>query len=191
MLVVRAAGRRGLATWALEGVGRPSLGAGVFIAPSASVVGDVKIGDGSNVWYNCVLRGDVNQISVGERTNIQDGTVIHVAKNNAQGRSLNTTIGNDVTVGHAALLHACTLEDLSFVGMNAVVMDGAKVSTGAMLAAGSLLTPGKVVPSGELWGGRPAKYMRDLTKKEREFLPVSAEKYAELARVHMENLVKV
>ena len=89
MLVVRAAGKRGLATWALEGVGRPSLGAGVFIAPSASVVGDVKIGDGSNIWYNCVLRGDVNQISVGERTNIQDGTVIHVAKNNAQGYTAN------------------------------------------------------------------------------------------------------
>jgi len=181
-------GLRSSATWSLDGIGCPRVGENVFLAPSSSVVGDVTVGSKSSVWYNCVLRGDVNEIRIGEESNIQDGTVIHVARNNSKGLALPTLIGNQVTVGHMAILHACTLEDLSFVGMGTTVMDGALVKKGAMIAAGSLVTPGKVVPTGQLWGGRPAKYMRDLTQKETDFLPVSAAKYAELAKVHIKQL---
>mmetsp|Transcript_6803 Transcript_6803/g.14241 ORF Transcript_6803/g.14241 Transcript_6803/m.14241 type:complete len:209 (+) Transcript_6803:315-941(+) len=176
---------RYFATFSYENGAVPRVGPNVFLAPTSAVVGNVTIGKNSSIWYNCVLRGDVNEIRIGEETNIQDGTVIHVAKNNAKGVALPTVIGDRVTVGHMALLHACTLEDLSFVGMAATVMDGAVVKKGAMIAAGSLVTPGKEVPSGQLWGGRPAKYMRDLTQNEKDFLPVSAAKYAQLARTHI------
>lgn len=154
-----------------------------FIAASASVVGDVEIGEDSNIWYNCVLRGDVNDIKIGARTNIQDGTVIHVTTN-FQG----TYIGNDVTVGHAAILHACTVEDFGFVGMQACVMDGAVVESRGMLAAGALLTPNKRVPSGQLWAGSPAKYMRDLTQGELDYINWSAPHYVELGREHKKSI---
>ena len=119
--------------WALRGLS-PTLGSNVFVAPSSSVIGKVIIGSNSSIWYNCVLRGDVNEIRIGEETNIQDGSVIHVARNNSKGVALPTVIGNKVTVGHMALLHACTLEDLSFVGMAAVVMDGAVLKTGKVIS---------------------------------------------------------
>jgi carbonic anhydrase/acetyltransferase-like protein (isoleucine patch superfamily) len=174
--------------WSLEGVGAPRIAPDVFVAPGTSILGRVTIGAKSSIWYNCVLRGDVQQISIGEETNIQDGSVIHVARNNAKGVELPTVIGNQVTVGHMVLLHACTLEDLSFVGMKSTVMDGAVVKSGAMVAAGSLVTPGKVIPSGQLWGGQPARFMRDMTEKEKLFLPVSATKYAELGLMHRKHL---
>ncbi|PCI98430.1 MAG: gamma carbonic anhydrase family protein [Alphaproteobacteria bacterium] len=157
----------------------PQIHDSAFIAPSASIIGDVQIGEDSNIWYNCALRGDVNDIKIGKRTNIQDGTVIHVTTN-FQG----THVGDDVTVGHLAILHACTIEDFGFVGMQACVMDGAVVESHGMLAAGALLTPNKRVPSGELWAGSPAKYMRDLTDKERAYLKWSAPHYVELGREH-------
>lgn len=161
----------------------PKIHDSAFIAPSASVVGDVQIGEDSNIWYNCTLRGDVNDIKIGKRTNIQDGTVIHVTTD-FQG----TYVGDDVTVGHLAILHACTIEDFGFVGMQACVMDGAVVESHGMLAAGALLTPNKRVPSGELWAGSPAKYMRDLTDKERAYLKWSAPHYVELGREHKVSL---
>ena len=157
----------------------PKIHDSAFIAPSASVIGDVQIGEDSNIWYNCTLRGDVNDIKIGKRTNIQDGTVIHVTTD-FQG----TYVGDDVTVGHLAILHACTIEDFGFVGMQACVMDGAVVESHGMLAAGALLTPNKRVPSGELWAGSPAKYMRDLTDKERAYLKWSAPHYVELGQEH-------
>ena len=157
----------------------PQIHDSAFIAPSASIIGDVQIGADSNIWYNCALRGDVNDIKIGKRTNIQDGTVIHVTTD-FQG----TYVGDDVTVGHLAILHACTIEDFGFVGMQACVMDGAVVESYGMLAAGALLTPNKRVPSGELWAGSPAKYMRDLTDKERAYLKWSAPHYVELGREH-------
>ncbi len=157
----------------------PQIHDSAFIAPSASIIGDVQIGEDSNIWYNCALRGDVNDIKIGARTNIQDGTVIHVTTD-FQG----TYVGDDVTVGHLAILHACTIEDFGFVGMQACVMDGAVVESHGMLAAGALLTPNKRVPSGELWAGSPAKYMRDLTDKERAYLKWSAPHYVELGREH-------
>jgi carbonic anhydrase/acetyltransferase-like protein (isoleucine patch superfamily) len=154
----------------------PRMGQNVWLAPGAWIVGDVDIADRANIWFNCVVRGDVNNITIGAGTNIQDGTVIHVSST-LQG----TYIGADVTVGHAALLHACTIEDAAFIGMQACVMDGAHVETGAMVAAGALVTPGKRVLSGQLWAGSPAKYMRDLTPEEKAYIPYSAKHYVDLA----------
>ena len=154
----------------------PRLGPKVWLAPGAHVIGDVDIGARANIWYNCVIRGDVNDIKIGARTNIQDGTVIHVSST-LQG----TYIGADVTVGHLALLHACTVEDAAFIGMKACVMDGAYVESGAMVAAGALVTPGKRVPSGQLWAGSPARFMRELTAEEKAYIPYSAKHYVELA----------
>ncbi len=158
----------------------PEIHDSVYVAPTASIIGDVKIEDESSIWFGCILRGDVNNITIGARTNIQDGTVIHVSST-TQG----TYIGNDVTVGHMALLHACTIGNEAFIGMQACVMDDAKVEDRAMIAAGSLVTSGKVVPSGQLWGGRPAKYMRDLTEEEIPFLRFSPDRYVKLSREYL------
>lgn len=143
-----------------------------YVAPSSSIVGDVEIGAGSGIWFNCVIRGDVEWVKIGERTNIQDGTVIHVTRNGHP-----TRIGSGITIGHACILHACTLEDDCFIGMGSLVMDDAVVKSGGMLAAGSMLTPGKIVPKGQLWAGRPAKYFRDLTQEEIDFIAISANNY--------------
>lgn len=155
---------------------QPTIGAGCFIAPSAVVVGDTVIGPDTGIWFNCVVRGDINQIRIGAGTNIQDGTVIHVA-----GDGQGTYIGNGVTVGHSAIVHACTLEDGAFVGMQACVMDDARVEGHAMVAAGALVTPGKVVRRGELWAGRPASMLRALTDEEIAHIDKIAMRYRELA----------
>ncbi len=159
----------------------PTIAEDAFIAPGAVVIGDLHIGSKSNVWFGCVIRGDVNTIRIGERTNIQDGTVIHVTRKTGP-----TRIGSGVTIGHMALLHACTLEDDCFIGMQATVMDGAVVESGAMVAAGALVTPNKRIPSGQIWGGNPAKYLRDLRPEEREFIAISAQNYVELAAEYRE-----
>jgi carbonic anhydrase/acetyltransferase-like protein (isoleucine patch superfamily) len=159
----------------------PKIAPDAFIAETAVIIGDVEIGAGASVWYGCVLRGDSNRIRIGARTNIQDGTVIHVNHEREGAVGTKTTIGSDVTVGHMALLHACTLEDGSFVGMKACVMDGVVVESGAMVAAGALVTPGKRVKKGELWAGSPAKLMRPLSEKEVAYFAYSARHYAELA----------
>ncbi len=151
-----------------------------FIAPGAAIIGDVHIGADTGVWFGCVIRGDVQAIRIGERTNIQDGTVIHVTRDTGP-----TTIGSGVTIGHSVLLHACTLEDNCFIGMRATVMDGAIVESGAMVAAGALVTPGKRVPSGQLWAGSPAKFFKDLSSQELAFFPVSAENYVRHAREYL------
>jgi len=155
----------------------PTIDPSAFIAETAVVTGDVVVGPETGIWYGCVLRGDVNEIRIGARTNIQDGTIIHVARA-GQG----TYIGDDVTIGHMALLHACTLESNCFVGMKACVMDGALVESRAMVAAGALVTPGKRVKSGWLWAGSPAKPIRELTQEEIAFFPVSAMQYSGLAK---------
>lgn len=155
----------------------PTLGEGVFIAENAAVIGDCIIGEESSIWFGCTVRGDVHEIRIGKRTNIQDNSVIHTTRNLS-----GTYIGDEVTVGHGAILHACTLGNQSFVGMGAVVMDQAKLEDCSMLAAGSLLTPNKVVPTGQLWGGSPARYMRDLTEEELNFLEISADNYVRLAK---------
>ena len=143
----------------------PRIHSSAFIAENAVIIGDVEIGEDSSIWYGCTLRGDVNNIIIGKRTNIQDHTMIHVSST-TQG----TYIGDDVTVGHAAVLHACTIGSLAFVGMQACIMDDAIVEDRAMIAAGALITPGKTVPEGQLWGCSPARYMRDLSQKDLDFL---------------------
>jgi len=158
----------------------PTLAEDVFIAPGAHVIGDVEIGAASTVWFNCVLRGDVNSIRVGARTNIQDGTVVHVSH-----RTHSTTIGDDVLIGHMAMIHGCTLENGSFVGLGSTVMDGCVIETGGMLAAGSLLTPGKRIGRNQLWAGRPARYVRDLTEEENESNMGGVRHYAELGRSYL------
>jgi carbonic anhydrase/acetyltransferase-like protein (isoleucine patch superfamily) len=157
--------------YAPEGVS-PLISPEAWVAPGAAVIGDVHIGAGTGVWFGCVIRGDVAPVRIGEKTNIQDGTIIHVTRKTGP-----TTIGSGITIGHAALLHACTLEDDCFVGMRATIMDGAVVESGAMVAAGALVTPGKRIPSGQLWAGNPAKYFRDLSPEEKAFIAISAENY--------------
>jgi carbonic anhydrase/acetyltransferase-like protein (isoleucine patch superfamily) len=154
----------------------PTIGDDVFIAENAAVIGDTVIGDESNIWFGCTVRGDVHEIRIGKRTNIQDNTVIHTTRNLS-----GTYIGDEVTVGHGAILHACTLHDQSFVGMGAVILDQAVMEERSMLAAGSVLTPNKHVPTGQLWAGAPARYMRDLTQEELDFLSISADNYVKLA----------
>ncbi len=162
----------------------PTVANGAFVAETALLLGDVVVGSGSSIWYGCVLRGDGNLLRIGERTNIQDGTIVHVNHQEDGGRGapgFSTLVGSDVTVGHMAMLHACVLEDFAFVGMNATVMDAAVVESDAMVAAGALVTPGKRVPRGELWAGRPARKMRDLSPAEILDNRHSAAYYAEIA----------
>ena len=154
----------------------PRIAADVFLAHNAAVIGDVEIGPGSSVWFTATVRGDFAPVRIGARSNLQDGAVVH---GNIGGPG--TRIGDGVTVGHAAILHECTLEDSCLIGMGSCVMDGAIVESGAMVAAGALVTPGKRVPSGELWGGSPARLMRPLTDTEVADIAQSADHYAELA----------
>ena len=176
--------RRRLACYAL-GDKVPDTAAAAFVAPSASIIGAVDVADDASVWYNCTIRGDVAAISIGERTNIQDNTVIHVDSDALGGSgSTPTIIGADCTIGHMALLHACTLGDGAFVGMNATLMSHTTIEPGGMLAAGALLTAGKTVGSGELWGGAPAKFMRRLKPGEAAFILESARAYVGFARTH-------
>ncbi len=156
-----------------------------FIASGCQVIGDVEIGADASLWYNCVVRGDVNRIRIGARTNIQDGSVIHCdSPAEGQPEGWPTLIGDDCLVGHMVLLHGCTLHDRAFVGMGAMVMNGAVIESDAMLAAGSLLTPGKRIASGQLWAGRPAKYLRDLSPEEIEANRIGVAHYVENGRRH-------
>lgn len=145
----------------------PILAPDSFVAPGTHVIGDVEIGSDSSIWYNCVLRGDVNYIRIGKRTNIQDGSVIHVdspSLDNPAGSP--TIIGDDVLIGHMVMVHGSTLHDRAFVGLGSIVMDGCTIESDGMLAAGALLTPGKIIRARELWMGRPAKKVRDLSPDE-------------------------
>jgi gamma-carbonic anhydrase len=159
----------------------PKIAEDAFVAPGVFVAGEVTIGSQTSIWPGCVVRGDVNRIVIGARCNIQDATVIHVS-----GRSSPTVIGDEVMVGHHCLIHACALDDRSFVGMRATVMDNAVVETGAMVAAGALVTPGKRVPSGELWAGSPAKKMRDLSDEDVVAFLATIENYVGLGRDYRE-----
>jgi carbonic anhydrase/acetyltransferase-like protein (isoleucine patch superfamily) len=160
-----------------------------FVAPGAQLIGDVEIGAEASIWYNCVLRGDVNRIRIGARTNIQDGSVIHVDSPKAGDEAGHPTlIGADVLIGHLAMVHGCILHNRAFVGLGAIVMDGCEIEGDAMLAAGAMLTPGRKIPSGQLWAGRPAKYVRDLTQQELAGQRSGVAHYVELAKAHAEAL---
>jgi carbonic anhydrase/acetyltransferase-like protein (isoleucine patch superfamily) len=139
----------------------PQVAASAFIAEGAQIIGDVHIGEHSSVWFNCVLRGDCYYIRIGESTNIQDGTVIHVT----QGRFA-TIIGNRVTVGHSAVLHGCTVKDRCLIGIGAIVLDNVTIGEESFIAAGSLVTPGTVIPPRSMVMGAPAKVRRQVTDEE-------------------------
>jgi carbonic anhydrase/acetyltransferase-like protein (isoleucine patch superfamily) len=160
-----------------------------FVAPGARLIGDVEVGPGASIWYNCVLRGDVNAIRIGARTNIQDGSVIHVDSPKAgDERGHPTIIGEEVLIGHLAMVHGCVLHDRAFVGLGSIVMDGCEIEGGGMLAAGAMLTPGKRILAGQLWAGRPAKYVRGLSPEELAGQRSGVAHYVELGRAHVEAL---
>lgn len=159
----------------------PKIGKDVFIAENSAVAGDIEIGDESNIWFGVSMRGDVHEIRIGKRTNIQDNSVVHVTR-----KVSGTYIGDEVTIGHGAIIHACTIGNQAFIGMGAIILDEAVVEDKAMVAAGALVPPGKRIPTGQLWGGSPARYMRDLTEEELAFFPQSADNYVRLAKEYME-----
>lgn len=164
----------------------PQLGARVLIDPSAVVLGDVSLGDDVSVWPQVSIRGDMHRISVGARSSIQDNSVLHITHAgpyNPDGHPL--TIGCDVTVGHAAVLHGCSIGDRVLVGMGAIVMDGAVVEDEVVIAAGALVTPGKTLRSGYLYAGSPAREMRPLSQKERDYFVYSANNYVQLKDQHI------
>ncbi len=150
----------------------PKLDDSVFSVDSADIIGDVEIGSDSSVWFQVVIRGDVNHIRIGARTNVQDGTVIHVTN-----KTNPTIIGDDVTIGHNATLHGCTIGNRCLIGMGAVILDGAKIADDVMVAAGALVVPGTVIPSGTLYVGSPAAYKRHLSADEIAGLKQSATNY--------------
>jgi carbonic anhydrase/acetyltransferase-like protein (isoleucine patch superfamily) len=166
----------------------PVLAGGVYIDALALVAGDVSIGEHSSVWPMSVVRGDVNFITIGARTNIQDGSVLHVTHDSEYAKGGKPLIvGDEVTVGHKAVLHACTIEDRCLIGMGAIVLDGARVESGAMIGAGALVPPNKVLPGGFLYVGSPARQLRELSEKEKRYLEYSAAHYVRLKDRQMIN----
>jgi carbonic anhydrase/acetyltransferase-like protein (isoleucine patch superfamily) len=165
-----------MALYELAGV-RPTLGRNVFVAESASVIGDVHLGDDAGVWFGAVLRGDYFPIRIGARTNVQDNTVIHITAGRAA-----TTVGDDVTIGHAAIVHGCTIGHRCLVGMGSVVLDGAVVGDESFIAAGALVTPRTVIPPRSFVMGRPAKVVRQVTEADLEWIREAATLYAGYAR---------
>ena len=164
---------------------KPALGKGVYIARGAVVLGDVTLGDYSSVWCNAVLRGDINRIVVGRRTNIQDNAVLHLTK------ELPCILGNDVSVGHGAIVHACTIADQVLVSMGSVVLDGVVVGEQSIIGAGALVTPGTQIPPGSLVLGSPAKVARKLEPQERADLKVLAEEYVRAGAYYLEHGINV
>jgi carbonic anhydrase/acetyltransferase-like protein (isoleucine patch superfamily) len=164
---------------------QPTLGKGVYIAQGAVVLGDVTLGDYSSVWCNAVLRDDINRIVVGHHTNVQDNAVLHLADD------LPCLLGNYVTVGHAAIVHACIIGDQVLVGMRAAILDGAVIGEQSLIGAGALVTPGTRIPAGSLVLGTPAKVVRELTPQERADLKTLAEKYVVASAYYLEHLINV
>jgi carbonic anhydrase/acetyltransferase-like protein (isoleucine patch superfamily) len=159
---------------------RPALGRDVFVAETCAVIGDVVVGDESSIWYGTVVRGDVMPIRIGARTSVQDNTVVHVTS----GFS-GTTIGDDCTIGHAAIIHACTIEDFCLIGMGSIILDGARIGRGSLVGAGALVTPGTDIPPNSLVLGSPARVKRPIDTKEREQIAYGAAHYVELARRYL------
>jgi carbonic anhydrase/acetyltransferase-like protein (isoleucine patch superfamily) len=157
----------------------PVMKEGVFVASGAAIIGQVELGVDVNIWFNTVLRGDVNNIKVGARTNIQDNSTVHVTT-----KSGPTVIGSDVTIGHNVVVHACTIEDYCLIGMGSTILDGAIIRSNCFVAAGSVVTPGKEMPSGMMIMGSPAKAVRPLTEAELQFLKRSALDYVATAKTY-------
>jgi gamma-carbonic anhydrase len=163
----------------------PRIHDSAFIAPGCRIIGDVEIGPDSSVWYNCVIRGDANRIVIGARTNIQDGTIVHCdSPKPKRPEGFATIIGDDVLIGHLAMVHGCVLEDRAFVGLGSIVMDGCRIESDGMLAAGAMLTPGKVIKSREMWLGRPAVFTRELTDQALADMQAGVQGYVRNGRMH-------
>lgn len=158
----------------------PIVSSDCFVAHNSVIIGDVEVGSSSSIWFGTVLRGDVFHIRVGARTNIQDNSVVHVTSNKYP-----TIIGNNVTIGHSVTLHGCTINDNSLVGIGSVVMDQCDLGQWSIVAAGSVVKPNTKIPSGKLWGGLPAKEIRDLNDGEREWIKSLSSKYVELSRQYL------
>ncbi len=161
----------------------PKIHPSAFIAENAVIIGDVEIGEDCSIWYNVVIRGDVNYIRIGDRTNIQDGTVIHVTH-----KTHPTIIGKEVTVGHNVMLHGCTIEDRCLIGMSSTIMDGVVVGKESIVGAGALVTPNKKIEPRTLWTGSPAKYKRDLTEEEIKWLEQSYKNYISYKNTYLEEM---
>ena len=165
----------------------PKIHETAFIAPGCTIIGDVEIGAGSSIWYNCVLRADVFKIRIGERTNVQDGSVLHCdppRPGDEAGSPL--IIGDDVLIGHMAMVHGCTIHDRGFIGLGAIAMNKSVIGSDAMLAAGAMLTEGKIMEDRMLWAGRPAKPMKSLSDAAIAGMRMGTAHYAENARHHAE-----
>ena len=161
----------------------PKLGRNVFLAPGVKIIGDVKISDNSSVWYNTVIRGDVHYIKIGESTNIQDCSLLHVTNGKYP-----LNIGDKVTIGHSVALHGCTVQDLCLIGIGAIVLDGAVIESNSLVAAGALVKQNFIVPSGKLVAGVPAKIIRNLKDEEIKDFEESAKRYVDYSRITFESL---
>lgn len=157
----------------------PSIHPSAFIAPSADIIGDVTIGEESSIWYGCVLRADINRIEIGERSNLQDGSVVHLSDR------FGVSVGDDVTIGHKALIHACTVGDGALIGMGAILMDGAVIGASSIVGAGSLVLGGTQIPPDSLVVGSPARVVRRLTPEECREGRRLAEKYVMVSRRYL------
>lgn len=163
----------------------PRIHDSAFVAPGCRIIGDVEIGPDVSIWYNCVLRADVNRIVVGARSNIQDGSIVHCdGPDSGHPDGFPTIIGEDVLIGHLAMVHGCILKPSSFVGLSSVVMSGCTIEEYGMLAAGALLSPGKTIGAEQLWVGSPAKYARDLDDEAKAGMRDGVTKYVENGRAH-------
>lgn len=158
----------------------PKIGARVFLADTSRVIADVEIGDDSSIWYGAVIRGDVMPIRIGARTSIQDNAVVHVTHGVA-----GTSIGSNVTVGHGAIVHACTVEDDCIIGMGSTILDRARIGRGSIVGAGAVVTPGTDIPPGSLVVGAPARVKRPISDAERAWIAASAEHYVQLAQRYL------
>ena len=159
---------------------RPLIATNAFLAENCAIIGDVEIGQESSIWYSVTIRGDVMPIRIGDRTSVQDNTVVHVTSG-----KFGTTIGSDCTIGHGAIIHACVVEDSCLIGMGSILLDGARIGRGSLVGAGALVTPGTVIPPNSLVLGSPAKVKRTVTDQEREQITYGAAHYVELTRVYL------
>lgn len=161
----------------------PKTGKDVFLAPGVKIIGDVEIGDYSNIWYNTVIRGDVHYVKIGSYTNVQDSSMLHVTNG-----KFPLNIGSKVTIGHSVKLHGCTLYDLCLVGIGAIVLDGAVVEQNSIVAAGAVVKPGFVVPEGKVVAGVPAKVVREVTDEEIKEFEISALRYVDYTKITVNSL---
>ncbi len=163
----------------------PRIHDSAFVAPGCRIVGDVEIGPDSSIWYNCVVRADVSRVVIGARSNVQDGSVVHCdSADETHPDGFPTIIGDDVLIGHMAMVHGCVLADRAFVGLGAIVLSGARIESDGMLAAGAMLTGGKTIGARQLWTGRPAKFVRDLPAAAIADMRAGAAHYVGNARAH-------